>query len=156
MTNIATWEEGVAAQDWQSERYDSIATEPQSMRDPAWEKCIVALSSALSMRDDDGLTMAPNRSAIEFAIGWVEYLRSKFPEKPPTLITPEPTGGVIIERYDRLIDGTEELSQWTIYNDRTSETAFYRNGRIVWTSPRDRLSEFAINRTAARRLAAAS
>jgi hypothetical protein len=131
MPSIASWEETAVEQLPELDQHESIATESQQTADPAWGHCIDALLQVLSAPFNDGSVVPPTRDAITAALRWIVYLKSKFPTAPPTLITPEPNGGIIVARRDRTRDGADFLSELTFYNNLTAESTLYHNGRIL-------------------------
>ena len=112
--------------------HDSIATEEQQSEIPAWEECINALlkSYAKALALDDACDPHPNRTAIGAAIAWIAFLRKESPKSPPTYITQEPDGGIIVERRFQSSSGNDCLWQLTFYNDGRAERTDYVNGRI--------------------------
>lgn len=132
MPSIASWEETRVDHYGRLDRHESIATEPQQRIDPAWEQCIDALLKTwTNPTDDDCSVVPPTGEAVRAALEWIVFLRSRYPAAPPTLIAPEPNGGIIISRRDRAPDGSDLLSELTIYNKLTAESTLYRNGRVI-------------------------
>jgi hypothetical protein len=81
--------------------------------------------------NDDGLVVPPNSAAIRASLEWAVFLKSTFPVAPPTLVTIEPNGGIIISRRERAEDGSDVMTEFTFYNNSTAENTYYRNGRIL-------------------------
>ena len=131
--NIASWEYDFLASESQFARQDSIATEAQQKESPAWEECIDALLKIWADPSTlgEGFDSQPKRSAIEAAVAWIAVLRKRFPGDPPTCITPEPDGGIIVERRVQLADGHDCLCELTFYNNGTAERTDYFDGRIL-------------------------
>jgi hypothetical protein len=137
MYKIASWPEPKnrteirEGQRWNSSSRPSIATELQPVEDPAWGNCIDALLELLSHPDEIAGGVSPTRISVDAALHWLCYLRSHHPTAPPTYITREPQGGIIIERRShRSSDGAELIVEITIYNNETAELTIYLNGRV--------------------------
>lgn len=115
----------------------SIATEPRSTSDQAWAQCVDALRKAWKDPSviEDGRVTPPTRNVIEAAIQWLRELREHAPLAPPTLIVPEPGGGIIIERRERTTTGDDVAVELTLYNHGEAEQTIYRNGRLVEMFP---------------------
>lgn len=131
--NIASWDEDCLFPDVQFARQDNIATESQQQESLAWEVCVDALLKIWTDSSSLG-DPKPNRSAIEAAIAWVAFLRKRFPSAPPTCITPEPNGGIIVERREVWPNGQVWLSELTFYNDGNAERTDYVDGRVMQMS----------------------
>ena len=131
--NIASWEEECLLPEAHLAGQDSIATESQQKESPVWEICIDAL---LKIWEDSSAICdpQPNRQAIEAATRWVDVLRRRFPGAPPTCIIPEPEGGIIVERRQRLPNGQEVLCELTFYNDARAERTDYLDGHVLHMS----------------------
>jgi hypothetical protein len=130
---IASWEEDYFLSELQFAQQDSIATEAQQEESPVWEECIDALLKIWADPSTlgDGCDPQPNRRVIEAAIAWIAVFRKRFPGDPPTRITPEPDGGIIVERRVQLSGGHDCLCELTFYNDGTAERTDYFDGRIL-------------------------
>jgi hypothetical protein len=131
--NIATWDEIAVPPNPELRRSEGIATEPRSHVASAWEACI---NSLLPLRMNpaivnDDTVASPDPAAIEVAIRWLNFLQKRQPDAPPTLIAPEPAGGIIIERRVFTEDGNDVITEFTIYNGGKAEYTMYRNGRIL-------------------------
>lgn len=127
--NIASWEGECLLPPIELGEPSGIATESQPVENPAWERCIDALLDVWS-HPDRGIDPVPSRSAIEAAIAWLVFLRKRFPSVPPTRITPEPGGGIIVERRQTYADGRDAACELTFYNDGRAERTDYVNGRV--------------------------
>jgi len=130
---IASWpESGPLATD-RSESAQSIATESVIGPNPEWDSCINALLDLWRSPEAhaDGVAAPPSRNAIDAAIQWIRGLRESFPTAPPTLITCEPAGGIIMERRTRTREGDELIVEFTFYNNGTAESTSFQNGRVV-------------------------
>jgi hypothetical protein len=142
MAEIASWTE--AQNRSRATRYQSdhnrlsasIATELQTEDDPEWWRCIDALLELLSKGSNDSQGVPPSGKAIHSALRWLCYLKEIYPDAPPTFITREPQGGIIIERVSNSpVDGSELLVEVTIYNNESAEWTLYLNGRILDMQP---------------------
>ena len=131
---IASWEETGPVSDAPFVRLDSIDTEAQPSESPEWNKCLDALLQTLYAPSAIG-DPPPNRSAIEAAIAWLNFLRKQAPWEPPTCIVPEPAGGVIVERRATLPDGREWVWELTFYNTANAERTDYVDGRVLQIVP---------------------
>lgn len=131
--NIASWEEDSLASESKFAGQDSIATEAQQKESPAWEECIDPLLKIWTDPSQlgEGFDSLPKRCAIEAALSWLAVLRNRFPGDPPTCITPEPDGGIIVERRVQLADGHDCLCELTFYNNGEAERTDYFDGRIL-------------------------
>jgi hypothetical protein len=108
--------------------HTSIATTTENRPSPQWHDCLNAVLDAwcqLSQETDHKLD-GPSRETLEAAMQWLISIRESFPHLPPTSISPEPAGGLIIERCDR-----EIISELTLYNDRRAEMTYYANNKVV-------------------------
>jgi hypothetical protein len=116
---------------------EGIATESQQDESLVWNECFDALLRIWHADEQDrgGTFVPPNRIAIEAALTWLSHLRRQFPSLPPTMITAEPAGGIIVERRVKAPNGDDMLSELTFYNDMRAESTFYRNGTIFSMSP---------------------
>lgn len=84
-----------------------------------WDRCLDALTKL------HGCEWC-STSVIECAIRWIEILRKRYPDKPPTLIIDNCDGGLILERtYCDLIESIEILS------DKTVEYTRFVDGEVV-------------------------
>lgn len=129
--NIVTWEDDRNAFE-PSFGQDAIATETHQDESPVWSQCIDALLKVWPGPSSLGncVEKLPNRTAIENAITWIVFLKRLFPNYPPTCITPDPDGGIIVERRSQLPGGQEALCELTFLNDDTAERTDYLNGRV--------------------------
>lgn len=73
----------------------------------------------------------PNMNTIFDALHWLSCRRVSAPTEPPTYITFEPAGGLIIERRSFNADGKELHVCWTFYNDGRSEETVFFDGRLM-------------------------
>lgn len=124
-TNIASWGEGIGDV-WAPQ--EDIATESREAPRPAWQECIDSMLEVLSDGSaySQGDIEPPDRDAIKAALHWLAYLQRKSPASAPSLITAEPSGGILIEwRGDSVV---WELS---LRNNGTAESTLYRDGRII-------------------------
>lgn len=135
MNSVATWPE--LEDDVLPERLlgSQIATEPRVAPDPAWEKCIDALLGVREQPPDDGLIVPPNRAAIDAALRWITYWRVVSPHEPPSLITAEPGGGILIEWSDSKVPAQGRTRELTCYNSGLAEFTAYDRGRVVAMFP---------------------
>ena len=131
--NIASWDEDYLPSEQQFAGQDGIATEAQQPVSPAWQECIDALLKTWTEASshDDGCDPRPNRVAIKAAIAWVIFLRKHYPNFPPTCITREPDGGLIVERRSQSPNGDDRLCELTFYNDGRAEETDFFNGRVL-------------------------
>lgn len=129
-SGIATWHESYTDIPAVSQE---IATETRPTEDPDWEKCIDALLKLLRDKPeqvDD--FVPPNQLTIWDALRFLQSYRQQNPFAPPTMIVPEPGGGLIIERRYTSTDGIKYIEEVTFYNDSPPEFTFYRNGKILF------------------------
>src|SRR5690606_37367977 len=97
-----------------------------------WPKCVDSLSAMLSSQTEaDEDAAAPDRDAIVTAMRYLQALRRQYPNAPPTLIVPEPAGGIIVERRITSAEGDDVIVELTFYNDSTIESTVYRNGKVI-------------------------
>lgn len=111
----------------------TIATESAAEPDPKWDHCVDALLGAwrAASSGPEAAEDAPTRETVEAALAWLKWLIAHAPAAPPTLITSEPGGGIILERAGRSSSGDEYLSELTLYNSGQAEFTVYVNGRVV-------------------------
>jgi len=100
--------------------------------DPKWDQCIDALLLTWKRAPSagPGAEPSPNGAVIEAALQWLMFLRERFPAAPPTLVGPEPDGGLIIERRDAATSGGEILEELTLYRDQRAEMTLYLDGKV--------------------------
>ena len=138
-TSIASWPPASPSEDaGYGQRTTSIATvSPDAGVRSLWGSSIDELLALLKRTpphhapDHD----APNQASIKAAITWLDRLRDRFPDAPPTMILPEPAGGLIIECRIRLDAGTECIFELTLYNDRRAEWTVYVDGKVMEMTP---------------------
>lgn len=122
----------VPESEFEPECTESISTEDKVEEHPEWKKCIDAMLAKLSIvncnlnSSDDG----PNTLSITNALKWLQVLRSKYPQIPPTCIVPEPGGGIIIQRIS-VTFRREWIAEFTLYNNGTAEYCRYESGKVV-------------------------
>lgn len=132
---IASWSTDPEAPNVAShaEAASTIATTTAHPPAPQWEHCLDAMidehrrAARMTSRDED----APSLEAIDAAMQWLVWLKQDFPHAPPTSVTPEPGGGLIIERRARQSDGHEVISELTLYNDGRAEMTYFVNGKVL-------------------------
>lgn len=132
---IASWSTDpfVPNFDSHAEAASSIATTTAHQPAPQWEHCLDAMiderrrAARMPSRDED----APSLEAIDAAMQWLVWLKQDFPHAPPTSVTPEPGGGLIIERRARQSDGHEFISELTLYNDGRAEMTYFADGKVL-------------------------
>ncbi len=131
-STIASWEEDCDSSESRFNGHDSIATEAQPLASPVWQDCIDSLLKLWvgAAMPPPAWESPPNRRAIEAAIAWIAFLCKQYPNSPPTCITPEPAGGIIVERRVPTPNG-DSLCELTFYNDGIAERTDYFNGRIL-------------------------
>lgn len=117
-----------------SDDRESIATENAEQEHPEWNNCIDSLLKIWPYQAES-TDLSPDRTAVEAAIRCLAYWRKRIPSLPPTLIVPEPDGGVIVEWRTTTAAGESRIYEFTFYNDGTSEFTEYRNGRIEQMFP---------------------
>ena len=116
-----------------TEAASSIATTTAHQPAPQWEHCLDAMiderrrAARMTSRDKD----APSLEAIDAAMQWLVWLKQDFPHAPPTSVSPEPGGGLIIERRARQSDGHEFISELTLYNDGQAEMTYFMDGKVL-------------------------
>lgn len=131
---ISTWRPvGGADFDTAGPIDSGLAVETPRTPDPAWETCLDALLSARSFvaEGQGDWDCPPNLAAIDAALAWAIALRKNHPGTPPTLISPEAAGGIVLdcETIDR--DGAEILVQLTFRNNGFAEWTTYRDRKVV-------------------------
>lgn len=127
-SQISSWDE---ARNYPWNSQGNIATETQIEPAAVWQKCIDAL---LRLWQDPTIAAdldPPNRIAIESAIQWILRLRDLIPMSPPTLITAEPTGGVIVEFRFNGMREKGDVMELTFYNDARAEITLYHNSEVT-------------------------
>lgn len=110
-----------------------IATETMEFPDPCWGTCIDALLAARSFvaEGKGDWDCPPSIDAIDAALTWMSELRKNHPGTPPTLVGPEPAGGIVLdcETIDRR--GKEVLVQLTFRNNGYAEWTNYYDRKVV-------------------------
>jgi hypothetical protein len=97
-----------------------------------WPECIDSLSAMLASRNGTDVdSTAPSREAITTAMRYLQALRRQYPQGPPTLIVPEPAGGIIVERRITSAEGDDVIVELMFSNDSAIESTLYRNGKVV-------------------------
>jgi hypothetical protein len=107
--------------------------ETESEVDPKWEECQDALLDVLCTDSDyweEQMVTPPNRRAIGAAIQWLRFLRASYPVAPPTLITAEPAGGIVVELTSRRSTGQEMVVEFTFYNNGHAENTVFIDRRV--------------------------
>ena len=136
--NIASWEESLTPSALDEPSTDEgIATESAPSPDPKWGHCIDALLDTLRAlaSEDEQEEDAPTHATVKAGLQWLQVLKSRFPGAPPTLVIPEPGGGLIIERRGHADAGEEVSVDITLYNDGRAENTVYRDGHVVHMAP---------------------
>jgi len=111
---------------------DKSATEGEPKDHPMWDKCLNGLldtwQSAPVVADLNN--SVPTRDTVCAATAWLRFLKAKDPQAAPTLITHEPSGGLIIERRS-FVDSRELIWELTLTNDRTATWTWFVDGMVV-------------------------
>ena len=119
---------------WQPQLEGMVGPPPSVPVAPSeWDDCERALRNIPSMQDELGDSI-PNAAAIATAWKVLSHLRRTSTIYPPSLITTEPGGGLVIERrFDDEQAGGEWVLQFTIYNAKPDKVEFtrYRNTKVV-------------------------
>jgi hypothetical protein len=130
-SRIASWHEVVEMDD--ANRGERIATEYEDHESPLWKECIDALlrlySSSFAEKDID--VVSPSPLVVRAVLEFLSAIRKQFPYTPPSLINPEPAGGIIVEWITTNQDGTESSDDLTFYNDGSLEYTRYEGGRVM-------------------------
>lgn len=101
--------------------------------DPKWGQCIDALLGVRerAMLAGQSSEDSPSPAVVEAALQWLVFLRDRFPAAPPTLVGPEPAGGLIIERRVVAVGGGQEiLEELTLENNGRAEMTVYVDGKV--------------------------
>lgn len=121
------WEEGHSLT---GKSPEGISTEFESPYDPAWDECLDTLLDLLNnsdrLKEND-----PCRDAILLTGEMLVRFRKAQPHFPPTLLTREPCGGLIVDWEFRDAGGNEYLQVLTVYNDGRAEFTFFENGKVI-------------------------
>lgn len=129
---ISSLDDGTSCFDRVFAEQDSIATETVIPVNPAWDICIDSLLKTRNNLSENTLKTeeTPNFVAIDNALIWIAKLKKQFPDSPPTFVTSEPSGGIIVERRGT-VRGKNVLCELTFYNNGCSERTDYLDGRVV-------------------------
>lgn len=90
-----------------------------------WDKCIDSILNLKQENEED-----PTPKTIKTTLFWVFWLRSIFPNYPPTCIIRSQQGGLIVERRNE-INGRKFISEICFLNDDSIEMTNFIDGKVV-------------------------